>query len=581
MIVRPIDTASAALGADAQLASAILTYAAETGRAALADCTRSCTATYDYRHPPLLHSVPAGQEEWADPDAQLGWLVYLWRAGPGADSLTVRVRCTHSDVTGGTMGLHVTPLDDYYARRVLPPAIDTDAGAAGETTVTLTATDLELVEGDLYVVAVSWASTLHSVSELWFDADTVDGGGLPTGGSGFDDWAYDYLRSANGQTTYWWDGSTFAAFADATVPYLVEILEGAAYATVAWSTGKAADGKPLPNGRLAHRTGLNLARFGVIADFIHVFPSLEERSSLYEGTLTTANIWVRRTALSYVKVHGVEILEGVVAPSALGARLAPEQPTSIRAWRSASQYAETVVGHRSRPLAIAPTPDYSATEPHHYSPDDPRAIVGYRQLALPVHRLTTTFGTVLLVPWGELAQVNTGGVDYIGRDLLVALVAEVFFAGDAGVPGEITLVWDAWSVVYGSTTRPPAAHQVEVIATTTPYDRPRGEDSHAAQWWGLVTPNDTDGSMPVRHSGEACVCPTVLSSEAPSRVELRVPASAVRAVEPENQLALRVKSPGRSSTGTPYGTTARVYLRVVALSVCTVPSLDATDLEAT
>lgn len=574
MTFRPIDSASAALAADAGLASAILTYVAESGAQTLTDCTRSCTATYDYRHPPLLHSIPGFDSTGAiDPDQQLGWIPYLWVAGPGATGVTVRVRMTRA-VGSGTLGLHITDLASYVRGRRLPDAVDTDANGAGETTVTMTAT-YPFVEGEAYVIAISWASTAGT-AEWWFDANTVDGGGAPTGGSPWGGW-YDSFIYADQASTYWSNGvDAPTAHADTTAPYAVEVLDGVTYDVAAWGESKASTAEVLPQGRLAFRQEASFSRYVSAKDAIFVWPPMPDRLSDVVVGLTAAQTWVRRTPLSYAKIHGVEIIETVLAPAALGTRYAPEQPASHRAGTGAGLAAAHVIGVRSRVWAIGTLPDYVYGSGAGFgdiaSSDDARGNVGYSQLAHTLTRLSTTKAVIQSIPWAEALEYTSGGVGYVQHEVDVLLVCHVLVVGGR-LDQTVRLAFDAHSCDYDSTTRP--TDYEEVVVDDAPCLVWRAEtvaDPTAAYWWGFAVPNTTDGTVPVRHSGEAMVNGDVLATDAPIVVRLRVPHAAARAQGVEAKLLVRARV---LTTGNqqPFPAGARVYLRTTLLSVVAVPTL--------
>lgn len=370
MTIRVVDSASAAVAADAQLASPVLQWPADTALAAQTDCTRGAVASWDYRYPPRLHSIPKGNDDEFS-TAELGWTPFLWRPARRVTSIVVRARLT-CYVAPVRVGVHLLRLDDLM--RGVPvgePLQWFDTTFGSEQTAVMAVTGISLEADTTYAVILSARSATdpEGVEGLYNDNTGTPGTALNT-------WIAPALLAdtTSPRDNYWSDdGVAFTAVAEDDRPYLVEIVSGSDPFTATYDASKA--GGPLPNGRLLWRVGRAVSNIGTppgqtgtVWDALWVWPPLLDdpgNVSLGSGD------WVRRTPLGYVDLHSVEIIEGVEALPGYGTLLAPERRTSTGAGQASAVYAEHALGQHPRVYACAPSCDYPSGQA------DPSALGGY------------------------------------------------------------------------------------------------------------------------------------------------------------------------------------------------------------
>lgn len=496
---RPIDTAAASMLADAGLAGAVLTYAADTAIAAVEDCTRECGVGYNLLHPPLLHSIAAGStgstSDFRDPNAERAWHMLLWRTGNDPSSLTVRARVTRA-VGAGTLNLHVEELSTLLRRRRLPEACDTVAVGSGESTVSLTSTGVALAAETLYAVCLSFTSTLSATREAWYDSDALDGGGAPTGGTALYSWLPQCAYATTG--TWWWDGTTMTAHAETTTPYLIEILQGSVPLTTAvWSsTGKGAAGIA-PPGRLGVRQQIAWVP-AAGTDVVFVWPPFGEDTHAYRDGLD-ADDWLIRTALSYVKLHGVEIRETDATWPGYGSGLEPERPATQHAGRYTELTTRHVLEGRGRVWAIAPQPNLSDISLVVDAITPAGTLFGYRRLAHPFRRLSGTYQALFSAPVGTPVTWTEGTSSYVNARYRVSVVYTLldYRAAVGTLAPLIFRATIASSTGADATTGYVWTEEIPVTA----HNRSIASLPTAGAWWGLA---DSVYFLDVmRFSGEA------------------------------------------------------------------------------
>lgn len=361
MTIRVVDAASAAVAADAQLASPVLQWAADTALAAQTDCTRGAVAAWDFRYPPQLHSIPAGNDDQAAPAAEFGWYPLLWRPSARVTGLTVRVRCT-TYVGPVRLGVHIQRLDDLL-RAGISARLQTYDTSAGEETATMAVAGISLEPGALYAVCISAQSSLATEGiEGLYD------GNHGAAGTALDGWISPGLYALNdvSRDNYWSeDGVTFAALAEDDRPYLLEIVSGSDPFTAAYDDAKV--GAPVPRGRLLWRVGRAVSNLGQldgadgsdVADVLWCWPPIEERLA---NSVIGSGDWIRRTPIAYVHLHSAEIVESVAPLEGYGTLLAPERRAPSAAGTAAAVYADHAVGRYARAYACAPSCDYPASQ---------------------------------------------------------------------------------------------------------------------------------------------------------------------------------------------------------------------------
>lgn len=513
--------------ADEQLDSAHLTYVADMGLEAQKDATRGCVATWDYRYPPRLHSIPAGSDGNADPASEMGFMIFLWRPALYADELVMRVRAT-GVVGTTTLHLALAPLGELV-RGTIPASRASVSCATGERTVILTASDLSLNPDTVYAVLLMAESTLSSTAEVWYDHNTGSPG---TALVGWRRAGYYGERNGSGgaSNTYWGTSSpTYTANAHNIEPYLIEWVTGSSPHTDTWDDSKV--GPTFPVGRLGRRiSDSDVALTGTSYDVVYVWPPIEEDTA--NLLALTATDWIRRTPLSYVSLHSVEIVETTAALAGIGTSVAPEQPASALAARGVNRFAEHVITHHAPCYAIAPTPDYSdAANP---------SSLGFSRHAGVEVQLTASYQTLIAEYVGDPHRYSIGSTDYAQATYRVTMLLSLLvLRAEDGDTGD--LLFEATiTEADGSTTSSTTVTYTHPAAPVTAIPSTGAPRVSAGYWLGGYAPDVADRTPPLM-STSGTWCRRAWATARPIVVELDVPDDTSNAAGRERLLTVKVK----------------------------------------
>ena len=564
MTVRVIDTACAAVSADAQLASPVLQWAADTGLAAQTDATRGAAAAWDFRYPPQLHSVPSGNDDEVAPAAELGWMILLWRPAARATSVTLRARITTA-VGPCRLGVHFHRLDDLIRGGGIGAPVQTYDTSVGEETAVIAATGLSLEPGALYAVVLSCASSL--------DTDAVQGlydrnhGSDATSLTGWVAPAI-YADRHTGHDHYWSeDGVSFSALVEDVRPYCVEIVSGSDPFAADYATASAKSGGPIPRGRLLWRVGRAVSNLinGDTVDALWVWPPVEDR--LATVSLGSGD-WIRRTPLGYVQLHSVELVEGVTALPGYGTLLAPERPATSQAGQVPALYAEHALGQHARTYAIAPACDYRATQADGVAG-------GYdHQLGVRANMegaytpnvfggldFTGTYTTLAETVVGDPDQWETDGATYARAVYRVSTLLSLIAQG-SGATQAIDLELRATITDLDGSSNPSTAVVLSVPAAplvryTQRHIQLTGADAHWQCFQG-----SSSNRTPQRHSLRGAWCNAAWRVASPVVAELVIPDD----VDPAGRQRVLILE-ARPATGPGFGNDTEAFFLIDGLHV--------------